>query len=157
MTAVLIVLLFLIYVMIFNFSAEDATASSGVSQKVTRWLLQMYYKLQGNTGGLTVVIPAGEVDEAEAVIRKLAHFTEYMLVGLLSLWIWLLWKAKRLRYSAFVLAQLVISASLDEFHQYFVPGRYASIRDVLIDTAGGLTGMLLVLLISLCIRKSTKS
>ena len=156
MTAVLIVLLFLIYVMIFNFSAEDATASSGVSQKVTRWLLQIYYKLQGNTGGLTV-IPAGEVDEAEAVIRKLAHFTEYMLVGLLSLWIWLLWKAKRLRCSAFVLVQLVISASLDEFHQYFVPGRYASIRDVLIDTAGGLTGMLLVLLISLCIRKSTKS
>ena len=157
MTAVLIVLLFLIYVMIFNFSAEDATASSGVSQKVTRWLLQIYYKLQGNTGGLTVVIPAGEVDEAEAVIRKLAHFTEYMLVGLLSLWIWLLWKAKRLCCSAFVLVQLVISASLDEFHQYFVPGRYASIRDVLIDTAGGLTGMLLVLLISLCIRKSTKS
>ena len=97
MTAVLIVLLFLIYVMIFNFSAENATASSGVSQKVTRWLLRIYYKLQGNTGGLTVVIPAGEVDEAEAVIRKLAHFTEYMLVGLLSLWIWLLWKAKRLR------------------------------------------------------------
>ena len=157
MTAVLIVLLFLIYVMIFNFSAEDATASSGVSQKVTKWLLQIYYKLQGNTGGLTVVIPAGEVDEAEAVIRKLAHFTEYMLVGLLSLWIWLLWKAKRLRCSAFVLAQLVISASLDELHQYFVPGRYASIRDVLIDTAGGLTGMLLVLMVSLCIRKSTKS
>ena len=157
MTAVLIVLLFLIYVMIFNFSAEDANASSGVSQKVTRWLLQIYYKLQGNTGGLSVVIPAGEVDEAEAVIRKLAHFTEYMLVGLLSLWIWLLWKAKRLRSGAFVLVQLVISASLDEFHQYFVPGRYASIRDVLIDTAGGLTGMLLVLLISLCIRKSTKS
>ena len=144
MTAVLIVLLFLIYVMIFNFSAEDATASSGVSQKVTKWLLHLYYKLQGNTGGLTVVIPAGEVDEAEAVIRKLAHFTEYMLVGLLSLWIWLV-------------VQLVISASLDEFHQYFVPGRYASIRDVLIDTAGGLTGMLLVFLVSLCIRKSTKS
>lgn len=157
MTAVLIVLLFLIYVMIFNFSAEDATASSGVSQKVTKWLLQIYYKLQGNTGGLTVVIPAGEVDEAEAVIRKLAHFTEYMLVGLLSLWIWLLWKAKRMRCGAFVLVQLVISASLDEFHQYFVPGRYASIRDVLIDTAGGLTGMLLVFLVSLCIRKSTKS
>ena len=156
MTAVLIVLLFLIYVMIFNFSAENATASTGVSQKVTRWLLRIYYKLQGNTG-LTVVIPAGEVDEAEAVIRKLAHFTEYMLVGLLSLWIWLLWKAKRLRCCAFVLVQLVISASLDEFHQYFVPGRYASIRDVLIDTAGGLTGMLIVFLVSLCIRKSTKS
>ena len=104
-----------------------------------------------------MVIPAGEVDEAEAVIRKLAHFTEYMLVGLLSLWIWLLWKAKRLRCGAFVMVQLMISASLDEFHQYFVPGRYASIRDVLIDTAGGLTGMLLVFLVNLCIRKSTKS
>lgn len=157
MTAVLIVLLFLIYVMIFNFSAEDATASSGVSQKVTKWLLHLYYKLQGNAGDLIAVIPAGEVDEAEAVIRKLAHFSEYMSVGLVSLWIWFLWKEKKLFYSALVLLQLVISASLDEFHQYFVPGRHASVRDVLIDTAGGLTGMLIVFLISLCIRKSIKS
>lgn len=151
------VLLFLIYVMIFNFSAEDATASSSVSQKVTKWLLHLYYKLQGSAGDLIAVIPAGEVDEAEAVIRKLAHFTEYMSIGLLSLWIWFLWKEKRLFYSVLVLIQLVISAALDEFHQYFVPGRHASVRDVLIDTAGGLTGMLMVFLLSLCIRKSIKS
>lgn len=157
MTAVLIVLLFLIYVMIFNFSAEDATASSGVSQKVTKWILHLYYKLQGSTGDLIAVIPAGEVDEAEAVIRKLAHFTEYMLVGLFSLWIWFLWREKKLLYSALVLIQLLISASLDEFHQYFVPGRHASVRDVLIDTVGGLTGILIVFLVSLCIRKSIKS
>lgn len=157
MTAVLIVLLFLIYVMIFNFSAEDATASSGVSQKVTKWILHLYYKLQGSAGDLIAVIPAGEVDEAEAVIRKLAHFTEYMSVGLVSLWIWFLWKEKRLFYSALVLIQLVISASLDEIHQYFVPGRHASVRDVLIDTAGGLTGMLIVFLISLCLKKKSKN
>ena len=36
-----------------------------------------------------------------------------------------------------------LSAACDEFHQYFVPGRYASVADVLLDTCGGAFGMLL--------------
>ncbi|MFZ2371781.1 MAG: VanZ family protein, partial [Trichococcus flocculiformis] len=34
-------------------------------------------------------------------------------------------------------------ASSDEFHQSFIPGRGPAFTDVLIDTAGGLTGIIL--------------
>ena len=33
---------------------------------------------------------------------------------------------------------VIIYAASDEFHQYFVPGRSAAIKDVFIDTCGGI-------------------
>ena len=42
----------------------------------------------------------------------------------------------------------ILYACIDELHQYFVPGRACQIRDVCIDTAGVLAGVLLVLWIS---------
>jgi VanZ family protein len=76
--------------------------------------------------------------------RKLAHFTEYAVLGILS--------ARAFSSSAndFVqrrwfqaaLLLIVAYALLDEFHQSFVPSRTASIYDSAIDVAGGLTALL---------------
>ena len=46
----------------------------------------------------------------------------------------------RTRQVWFVVALVVLYGLLDEFHQYFVPGRDADIFDVLADAAGGLLG-----------------
>lgn len=43
-------------------------------------------------------------------------------------------------------AWVFLSAAGDELHQYFVPGRYASFLDVLLDTWGGVCGMLFCIL-----------
>lgn len=79
------------------------------------------------------------------LIRKVAHFTEYAVLGLLS--------ARAFKSSAnqfierhwFQVALLlnVSYALLDEFHQSFVPSRAASLYDSAIDVAGGLTALLL--------------
>jgi len=48
--------------------------------------------------------------------------------------------------NARVLAAFAITAGygvLDELHQSFVPGRYASVADVLLDLAGAMLGLLL--------------
>ena len=76
--------------------------------------------------------------------RKLAHFSEYAVLGILS--------ARAFASSAndlverywFQAALLLILcyALLDEFHQSFVPSRTASIYDSAIDVAGGLTALL---------------
>jgi VanZ family protein len=58
-----------------------------------------------------------------------------------------MWMANTGKAVRLVFLQLVLSAALDEFHQYFVPGRYASVKDVMIDTAGGMAGLFLVLCI----------
>jgi VanZ family protein len=78
------------------------------------------------------------------IIRKGAHAFEYFILGLLLLrtfqmgtrreWTW--------RLSFFALLGVLLWAIGDEFHQSFVPTRGASIRDVAIDTTGGLLAQL---------------
>ena len=46
----------------------------------------------------------------------------------------------RTRQVGFVVVLVVLYGLLDEFHQYFVPGRTMDIYDALADAAGGLLG-----------------
>ena len=76
---------------------------------------------------------------ATFIVRKLAHFSEYMILFILSYRVMLLYQdRKRAKYCSILLVFLY--AASDEIHQYFIPGRSASIRDVLIDTSGGIFG-----------------
>ena len=65
------------------------------------------------------------------------------LYGLLQ-WLWLraLVRPGRTLMTAVGLAALIslIYGCLDEFHQAFVPGRYASVQDVLLNTLGVAAG-----------------
>lgn len=143
-TTVAAVCLLFVYIMIFCFSSESAEESSALSRAVMDFLVDMYYKLMGGGGEVVVVDP--QAVPLEKIIRKAAHFAEYMAVGFLSFGIAVLW-IKKLWYGVgLVMLQLLISGALDELHQYFVPGRYASVKDVMLDTAGGMAGILIILL-----------
>lgn len=74
------------------------------------------------------------------LIRKLAHFTEFACLGSLLLWyLGMLGKPKLLAFLPGAAA-----ACIDETIQMFVPERGPGIRDVGIDCAGVLTGMILL-------------
>ena len=77
----------------------------------------------------------------EHPLRKLAHFSEYACMGILLYVLWSQWIRRGRRLYLLIGAWLFVSAALDEFHQFFVPGRYCSLKDVLLDTCGGITGM----------------
>jgi VanZ family protein len=70
----------------------------------------------------------------DLLLRKLAHVTEYAILGALLL------RATRRPVLAVGLAALY--AVSDEVHQHFVEGRHAAVLDVLIDTAGAVAGVL---------------
>ena len=80
------------------------------------------------------------------VIRKGAHFLEYAVLALLAARAFRTSSRELLRRRWFwVSLLLVVVYSLsDEFHQSFVATRTGSIYDSLIDTAGGLTALILV-------------
>lgn len=79
----------------------------------------------------------------EHPLRKTAHFCEYAVMGVL-VHSFLYYPVKKSgRRFLFVLLWVFVSASFDELHQYFTPGRYASFMDVLLDTCGGAFGALL--------------
>jgi VanZ family protein len=79
------------------------------------------------------------------VIRKLAHVTEYALVG----WLW--FRAIRadaaerwtLRWSVSAVVISILVASSDELRQSFYPSRTASVFDVIVDTCGAVLAQLI--------------
>ncbi len=72
------------------------------------------------------------------VIRKTAHFVEYFIFSLLVLRAIRAGRQDtRLRWALAAIAIVAGYASLDEFHQSFVPGRTPAVSDVLLDTTGG--------------------
>jgi VanZ family protein len=70
--------------------------------------------------------------------RKIAHVVEYAVLCLLLFRAlrrtWAQWSWHRVGVSSGVLS--IAYAISDEFHQSFVPGRSASVLDVLIDAVG---------------------
>lgn len=85
---------------------------------------------------------ASEAPSGDGLLRKIAHFTEFTCLGMCLGWLFgMLEKGKLLPFGCGVLA-----AAVDETIQRFVPDRGPSIRDVCIDSAGVLTGMVLLYL-----------
>lgn len=90
---------------------------------------------------LTHMFPVGpEEDSGGGLLRKLAHFTEFAALGMCLAWLHGMLQKGKLR--PFLWG--VLAASVDETIQRFVPDRGPSIRDVCIDSAGVLTGIILL-------------
>lgn len=75
------------------------------------------------------------------IIRKLAHFTEYLILGILVINMFTKNNAKKSCLLSILLC--IIYATSDEIHQIFTPGRACQIKDILIDSVGSITGVYL--------------
>jgi VanZ family protein len=110
-------------------SAEFSAANTGsLIQSILGWLLPGLHP--------------HHVDVIHGVTRKLAHFTEYAILG--ALWFRGLARSGVARPPAAAWLALVISvacAVVDETHQSFVPHRTGSARDVLLDSMGALAAI----------------
>ena len=126
---------------IFLLSAQAAPVSEDTSNFVTEIVYRIYAFLSGD--------PISDVlflERYAPIIRKLAHFTEFMILGMLSVSNFEEYEKKNYEFHGTVFA--IIYAISDELHQLFVENRYCSIKDVLIDSAGIFCGVLLYRLIS---------
>ncbi len=143
-TAILGLLLILLYIMIFYFSSQNSEASSSLSQGVTNKIVSFFLCI--TKGHLTEENVLAFFSNGERILRKGAHFAEYAVMGILTYGI-LNCYLKRWSAYLFAVIWVVVSAALDEWHQYYVPGRYASVYDVFIDTMGGMSGAFLCCMI----------
>jgi VanZ family protein len=86
------------------------------------------------------------LDVVHIIIRKIAHFTEYAILGFLAARAFRTSPRDAIRSRWFLISLIVvvIYALIDEYRQSFVPTRSASIFDSLIDIAGGLTALIIV-------------
>lgn len=83
----------------------------------------------------------GEV--ATILIRKTAHFSEYMILYFLAYNLIRNYNRDN-KMKILLIGFIFLYACSDEFHQYFIPGRVMAFKDVLIDTIGGITGYLII-------------
>lgn len=76
------------------------------------------------------------------LIRKCAHFLEYMILGILLYNVLLLYFTNKKLILLSILLCMTYAIS-DEIHQFFVPGRECALRDVIIDTLGSSFGIII--------------
>ena len=137
---ILVVLLALLLAFIWLHSMMPAEDSAEESQRVGQFL----------TPFLELFVGEGNV--TDHLVRKLAHFCEYGALGILAGALLLVKKESGIfRWSYALLCALAV-AVIDESIQLLADGRGARVQDVLLDTAGSLTGLLAVWLIAVLVR-----
>lgn len=137
-------------VVIFVLSGQPAVDSSGLSAALAAIVAQALDRALGLFG--MTGFPGEGLGGLEHLLRKTAHFLEYFVLGSLAL---LAVRPRgdrarspRLRTVGWAALLCAGYAVTDEVHQLFVPGRAGHWRDVLIDSAGAVTGILLLLVAS---------
>ena len=144
-TVLAAILLLALYIVIFDFSAQDAEQSGAFSMWISESAVELLNSLAG--GGWSQNFKADLALYFEHPVRKLAHFGEYACVGTLTYLMWSPWVKRRRKLYLMVVLWVFVSGACDEFHQLFVPGRYCSFADVCLDTCGGAVGLLICLLV----------
>ncbi len=140
---ILIVLLIGTFGLIFGFSSQDAKESSGVSRKVTETITKGIKSIQEKPKDEKEKI----ISRIEHIIRKIAHFSIYAVVGALLMALFKTYKLKEINSISYSLILGTIYAISDEIHQCFIPGRGPQVTDVIIDSIGVLFGILLLIFV----------
>ena len=129
---ILYIVLCLIVFFIWDNSLQNGGTSDGFSLIFAKWIAPIANKLgfYGNIWALN------------RVVRKLAHLTEFTILGGI-LYVIL---RRYIEYGTVVKTIVVgiVIASLDEFIQLFSLGRSSQLSDVLIDTVGIIIGISVV-------------
>lgn len=144
----LLILVLIGCITIFCFSEFSAGESTKQSRGLTYNILKV---LNGNK--LTEKELVKLTKRVNPVIRKIAHFSIYMILAIFTymfieeLNIKSKSEKERLRKNIlYTCIFCIIYAIFDEIHQIYVPGRTGKVIDVIIDTLGSLVGITLMIL-----------
>ena len=143
-----------VMVIIFFFSTESGDESdrrSGViSMTVIRLIHPEYEQADEET-------QKSIYDDVQHIVRKCAHFTEYMMLGFMIRLCAESWFGNRQRRKGRLGAAAsgagILYACTDEAHQMAIEGRMGAWTDVLVDAGGVLAGAAIGTLLIRCLEK----
>lgn len=137
---VMLFIVILIMASIFVFSSHTGNESSALSIKVTRFISKIIFR---RFGSMSADEQQFIVTQLHPFIRKLAHFTIYLMLGT-ALYLSIALSSIKIKgkFPA-AWAICILYASADEYHQSLTPGRSMRLTDVLIDSSGAFCGLIL--------------
>ena len=127
-----LVMLAATFYVIFNFSAQDGEVSGSVSRKVTTFIVEMLSKVKN----MDVNLKLHYIAKLEPIVRKLAHFSMYTIVGFSVMGFMCTFDIRNITKFITSICIGVTYAISDEIHQMFSGDRIPAIRDVFIDYYG---------------------
>lgn len=133
----------------FCFSNQQGTGSSGTSKKVSKIIVNIIDINKQYTDAEKEEI----IEVIEPIIRKLAHYTFYAIGGILIANCVYQFCSEEKRVIAISTVIGILYATSDEIHQLMIAGRSGSIKDVIIDSIGILTGIAFLLLVKEIIKR----
>ena len=133
-------------IIIFLLSNQKAQNSKQLSNSfITKTIINIYEMKHGK---ITEEKKIEIKENYSFIVRKTAHFTIYLVLGLL---VSLVLIGKNLNIKQIIIYGVLICmayAITDEIHQIFVSGRSGEIRDIIVDTCGSTVGILLNIIIN---------
>lgn len=126
-----------VMVCIFLFSCENSDESSETSGNFVKIIINIFFRDFDN---MTAYQQTEIYSRISHIIRKTAHFSVYTALGFCSSFT--VGRKNAAKIMGVVLFCFLYACS-DELHQYFIPGRACMFTDVLIDTCGSITGLLI--------------
>ena len=141
--------LFLLLTMtiIFLFSAQSGNNSTQTSMSVTESFANTFF---------STALSSQTIEIIETIIRKLAHFSEFAVLGIAACLFFGTYNLKRKKLIILSAVFCFLYSISDEVHQYFVPDRACRIYDVVIDTCGAISGILITVLTEQTLKKHIK-
>lgn len=128
---------------IFSFSLQPGDVSGDMSGSLIRKILAFFVP--------GVLDNPEQLEMLHTIFRKCAHFTEFMILGVLGR---IALQYRKLRYkNGGVFLFCVAIAAVDETIQLFVSGRAGRVQDVLIDSVGALAGIVVVFVCMKSVKK----
>ena len=138
-----LIMLAIAFYVIFNFSAQNGAESGSLSRRVTEIIVNLVSKIKTMDFARKLYY----IEKLHPIIRKLAHFTVYTVVGFSIMGFMCTFDIRNIFKFFISLSIGVTYAITDEVHQSFIPGRGPSIIDVGIDSLGVLTGIFILIIL----------
>lgn len=133
---------------IYKLSSMNTTNSNGKSSGIIEVFIEDTLDIT-NKYGITDSHPTdAKLEKASGLLntplRKVMHASVYFVLAFIIIFVvnYLFYNKKYLLSMIITFVIIVLLAGFDEYHQTFVDGRTGRIMDVLIDTVGGLGGIL---------------
>lgn len=123
-------------ILIFCFSNQKAEDSSKLSDGLIVKVANVFVDNNLSNEKKEIIL-----NKYTTLVRKTAHFGIYLILGILVINLLIEYDIN-IKYLILISLVICLLYSIsDEFHQLFIEGRSAEVRDCLIDIAGSLVGI----------------